>query len=414
MDRRAEAFVVSVSSKEASWNAFLLQNIQEAFPEVKYSFVTSRSLVGIYAAMFARDEHTGRINNISTTIAACGMMGMVGNKGAAGIRVKIDTEFVCFVSSHLAPHTNNVARRNQDYADLSKRLLFPASPPISKGSTTTMSEELIKSWDDKYTPSTIWDCGLLIWAGDLNYRLSLPSPNAKALALSGLYDDMVNADQLMMEMSTKRAFEDFTEGIITFAPSYKYDIGSDSFDSRPDGRAPAYTDRVLYRKGDRLKPVIYTSVLELRHSDHKPVACLFNAQCKSIAPAEFDSSLAETLRQVDSFENEAMPITVVSTNVIEFGEMVYHRAALRSFELLNTGQVVACFKFVSRPGRTEVCAPWLHIQPRYGVILPGSSIEIRIYSSLDVNSASQMNNELLTPEDILIIHIDGGRDHFVF
>ncbi|PJF18279.1 hypothetical protein PSACC_01957 [Paramicrosporidium saccamoebae] len=392
MDRRAEAFVVSVSSKEATWNALLLQNLQVAYPDFKYSLVTSRSLVGIYAAMFAKDELLPSITNISSATAACGMMGMMGNKGAAGLRVKIKHEYVCFVGSHLAPHLENVLRRNQDYADISRRLLFPSS---ARGIYESTSEELLHTWSERFTPATIWDCGILIWAGDLNYRISCPALETRDLALSGNYDEMLKADQLGKEIEAGRAFQNFTEGLISFAPSYKYDTGSDCFDSKPEGRAPAYTDRILFRRSDQLTPVKYYSAMSLKSSDHKPVGCVLRAQCRVINTNGFESALSETLRKVDVFENEAMPITVVSANVLDFGSVVFQRATRRSFEILNTGHVVARL-LTNSPNA-----------------LLGSSAEIQVYLSIDKDAASQMNAGQAAPEDVLILHVDSGRDHFI-
>ena len=74
-------------------------------------------------------------------------------------------------------------------------------------------------------------------------------------------------------------------------PTYKYDNGTDDYDTsyaisapfsivlltsgREKARIPAWTDRIL-RKGDILKQVNYTTA-SLRFSDHRPVYATF--QC---------------------------------------------------------------------------------------------------------------------------------------
>lgn len=40
-------------------------------------------------------------------------------------------------------------------------------------------------------------------------------------------------------------------------------------------------------------------------------------------------------------------------------------------------------------------------------------MEVRVYLSVDHQAAHRMNIDAITPDDILILHIDGGRDHFV-
>lgn len=46
------------------------------------------------------------------------------------------------------------------------------------------------------------------------------------------FDDILVYDQLKQNYLAGRAFEKYTEGRITFRPTYKYDTGSDEWDSR--------------------------------------------------------------------------------------------------------------------------------------------------------------------------------------
>ena len=43
-------------------------------------------------------------------------------------------------------------------------------------------------------------------------------------------------------------FKNFLEGDINFAPTYKYDLFSDDYDTSEKCRAPAWTDRVLWKR----------------------------------------------------------------------------------------------------------------------------------------------------------------------
>jgi phosphatidylinositol-bisphosphatase len=381
MDRRPEAYVMTVSSKEATWNAFLLYSLQRTYGETEgYVMVASKSLVGTYAAMFARGAVVEAIKSVSTTTAACGLMGMIGNKGAAAIRVRIDNDHIVFVSSHLAAHAEYVTQRNQHYADLSRRLIFPPSTQL-KSKPENAVEELLASWNEKSGPTTIWDCAVLIWGGDLNYRVDLPAMETRNLALSGQYSVLFERDQLRAEMAAGRAFGEFGEAFITFAPTFKYDVGSDSFDSRPtDPRAPAWTDRILFRKSDPVAILKYFSAMDLRLSDHKPVGCVLAASMRSINVDSFSAAYEATLRRVDLFENEAMPITAVSFNILNFGEVVYHRTFMMPVELLNTGSVVARYSFIPRLEGEQICSPWIHVQPRHGIVLPGRRKSSNIFT----------------------------------
>lgn len=59
-------------------------------------------------------------------------------------------------------------------------------------------------------------------------------------------------------------------------PTYKFDVGTDTYDSSEKARIPAWTDRIL-RKGPNLRQLAYNSA-PLRFSDHRPVYALFDCQ----------------------------------------------------------------------------------------------------------------------------------------
>lgn len=88
------------------------------------------------------------------------------------------------------------------------------------------------------------------------------------------YLELLKMDQLYHEMHYKRVFNHYNEGIIRFRPTYKYDPGTDNWDSSEKNRAPAWCDRVLW-KGERIDQLTYESVMRLQLSDHKPVYAIF-------------------------------------------------------------------------------------------------------------------------------------------
>lgn len=87
--------------------------------------------------------------------------------------------------------------------------------------------------------------------------------------LGRLYEN----DQLNLQMVAGLAFPYYSEHRITFMPTYKLDIGTDSYDSSEKARIPAWTDRIL-RKGTNLRQLSYDSA-PLRFSDHRPVYATF-------------------------------------------------------------------------------------------------------------------------------------------
>ena len=65
-------------------------------------------------------------------------------------------------------------------------------------------------------------------------------------------------------------FPFYSESRITFPPTYKYDAGTDHYDSSEKHRIPAYCDRIL-RRGPTLRQIHYADAPQLKFSDHRPV-----------------------------------------------------------------------------------------------------------------------------------------------
>jgi hypothetical protein len=91
----------------------------------------------------------------------------------------------------------------------------------------------------------------------------------KSEDLSSLYDN----DQLNIQMIAGLAFPHYSESMITFLPTYKFDVGTNIYDTSEKARIPAWTDRIL-RKGSNIRQTAYHSA-DLRYSDHRPVFATF-------------------------------------------------------------------------------------------------------------------------------------------
>lgn len=69
--------------------------------------------------------------------------------------------------------------------------------------------------------------------GDLNYRVTeLEAAVVKELLHHNNYRPILEYDQLNLQKKIKKVFDGYTEGAITFKPTYKYDTGTDNWDSR--------------------------------------------------------------------------------------------------------------------------------------------------------------------------------------
>ena len=62
------------------------------------------------------------------------------------------------------------------------------------------------------------------------------------------------------------------EALIKFPPTYKYIKGTDFYNLSK--RVPSWTDRILFKQGNRINPIFYDRIC-INFSDHKPIVGLF-------------------------------------------------------------------------------------------------------------------------------------------
>lgn len=77
--------------------------------------------------------------------------------------------------------------------------------------------------------------------------------------------------QLRLGIINRGIFSGFREAPIRFPPTYKYDVGTNVFDTSDKMRVPSWTDRIIL-KSKRSFYIEHYSSVDLDSSDHKPVA----------------------------------------------------------------------------------------------------------------------------------------------
>jgi phosphatidylinositol-bisphosphatase len=85
----------------------------------------------------------------------------------------------------------------------------------------------------------------------------------------------------------------------------------------------------------------------------------------------------------------------------------------RSVEILNIGQVICQFRLIPKITSGMICKPWIRPRPSHGIILPGQSATLDFFFLADplATAAFQLGDD--TVEDIVVVHVEGGKDHFV-
>mmetsp|Transcript_19923 Transcript_19923/g.39110 ORF Transcript_19923/g.39110 Transcript_19923/m.39110 type:complete len:883 (-) Transcript_19923:504-3152(-) len=266
----------------------------------------------------------------------------------------------------------------------------------------------------------ISDHDYVFWLGDFNYRMVLPHTIEDVFRRVDSNDLgwLRKNDQLLTEQAAGRAFVGFKEGEIQFLPTYKFQTGTNQYDRRPEKktRAPAYCDRVLWREvnGAAARILQYVSCPTMTMSDHKPVIALFDARVKEVVPSKRTVVFHEIARQLDRWENAERPQLQVEPQTIMFeGGLRYMERREETILLTNTCNVPVAWRFTSNMEDKAICKPWLRLDPDFGLIPPGERAEIRVVALVEHTTARALAAGADELDDILVLRLEGGRDHFI-
>ena len=245
--------------------------------------------------------------------------------------------------------------------------------------------------------------------------MSLSTEQVKNMLTNKAYQSLLEHDQLRIQIGLKNVFVGYTEGDIRHLPTYKYDPGTDDWDSSEKSRPPAWCDRILWRTkpNEKTKQLMYRSHPKLLISDHKPVSALFDASIKVVDNKKYRKIYEEVLKQLDRLENEFLPQVTVDKLEVTFSSVSFKDSLMKTLTVANTGQVPVTFEFIKKPNEVSYCKPWLRIEPYTSRIMPGESLDIELEVIVDKSTAPRLNKGLEELYDIIVLHLDGGKDLFI-
>ncbi|NWI10545.1 PI5PA phosphatase, partial [Crypturellus soui] len=256
-------------------DALFTDQWSELFMDVlsPFSFVlvSTVRMQGLFLLLFAKYQHLPFLRDIQTDCTRTGLGGCWGNKGGVSVRLSVFGHMVCFLNCHLPAHLEKAEQRKQDFATILHMQQFEGR-----------------------AANGILDHDLVFWFGDLNFRIeSLDIRFVKYAIDSNILSQLWEKDQLNIAKSTWPVLSGFQEGPLNFPPTFKFDVGTNKYDSSVKKRKPAWTDRILWkikapgagcppgRGGLSVSQLCYCSHMEYTVSDHKPVAAVFAVQFSS-------------------------------------------------------------------------------------------------------------------------------------
>ncbi|GLJ06703.1 hypothetical protein SUGI_0045730 [Cryptomeria japonica] len=243
-----------------------------------YSLVAASIMVSLQLFLFARNVIQPVIKDVRIDKVALGGLGGVvrRHKGAVGIAFKYrDTSFL-LISCHLSPHENNVLERNVQYQRICQTIFSKAKRSPSR--INSLSPAWKTPEHETALSPAVGQSDVVVWLGDLNYRIEGSRKSVSFLINQNLQKLLRAKDQLSREAERGEIFHGFCEGPLSFRPTYKYDIGTDNYDTSAKERVPSWTDRILYKvnRATNVKADVqdYDSIDHIKASDHRPVKAL--------------------------------------------------------------------------------------------------------------------------------------------
>ena len=240
-------------SDKTIWETNLKNYFNRKYKE-KYELISSETLCAIHLVIFIKESLIKDISKVRVNKVKTGAKNLLGNKGAVGISFNIFNLSIMIINCHLAAYQDRSLQRNIDF------------------------QRCVNNMTDNYQ-----SFDFIVLMGDLNYRLNNLDVDMDKIQNEHL--SFLNYDQLKYENNIKRLnMNGFREGKIEFKPTFKYWNNTNNYqyiDTHDIDQAPAWTDRILYRKNDTCTNILdviqdkYDSMQNITMSDHKPVYSYF-------------------------------------------------------------------------------------------------------------------------------------------
>lgn len=213
MDMSVKSVVTGNSATIEKWQE-LFKEASTRYGGEEFDILKLQSLGGVCCCAMVRHSLQSKIKSAHIETKKLGANGILANKAAIICKLRIGCSSFSVICCHLAAHDQNCEQRNQQWHEVVEDLK-----------------------EDDYN----------IFMGDLNYRIGLSYEDCVSKIQEKKLKDLVAYDQLKNTQIKDDIIREFVEPEIKFNPSYKFDPGTDTYDTSPKHRVPSWTDRILVK-----------------------------------------------------------------------------------------------------------------------------------------------------------------------
>jgi len=260
-----------VWSSKARWEDQVREHLGEEF-----FLVGSHTLCAIHVMVFLHRYLWRYCWDIKTGQVATGKGNVMGNKGGVQVGFKLGRTSVLFINAHLAAHEGKMEERTRNFS----RILRDS--PLRAG---RVSGSLVHQEYDRVFFMGDLNSRVVAKRADVDRWLAAVPPQLEQclekdellLLLNRVWEKAGGWERMRAVLGKGEGFDigewpHFSEGPITFPPTYKFDANSDQYDTGKKKRVPSWTDRILWKTcHPDIRVLAYSCVPSLKCSDHRPI-----------------------------------------------------------------------------------------------------------------------------------------------
>ena len=249
-----------------------------------YQFMKELYQSGIYVLIFVKASCIKYIKNYDQQYIKRSYVG-IGNKGSNLIRFNLNDTTIAFACNHLSYGEEKNEERKEEIKDI-LNANFKKYPTIN-----------FKSHDYFFLFGDL-NIRLNLW---LNDQLMLDLVKNSSRETNGNFEELYLYDQFLQYQKESNIIAEMSEAEIKFSPTYKYFIGSTSYDTTK--RLPSWCDRIFYKKYSNTKPLVYNKCL-LTISDHQPIFGVYKIRTEIIDKEQKQNILNQIIKEKQNNEKK--------------------------------------------------------------------------------------------------------------